>query len=75
MTELELKQTCFNRGISFIPHHECGVCGEPTGWYLFERWPPYEVAYSKRRGIELEVIGGGEYGFYLKCVVEPEKGE
>ena len=20
-----------------------------------------------------EVIGGGEYGFYLKCVVEPEK--
>ena len=50
MTELELKQTCFNRGISFIPHHECGVCGEPTGWYLFERWPPYEVAYSSACG-------------------------
>lgn len=50
MTELELKQTCFNRGISFILHHECGLCGEPTGWYLFERWPPYEVAYSSACG-------------------------
>lgn len=55
MTELELKQTCFNRGISFIPHHECGLCGEPTGWYLFERWPPYEVAYSS-------VCGCGDSG-------------
>lgn len=50
MTTLELQQTCFNKGISFIPHHECGVCGQPTGWYLFERWPPYEVAYSSACG-------------------------
>lgn len=50
MTTTELKETCFNKGISFIPHHECGVCGQPTGWYLFERWPPYEVAYSSACG-------------------------
>ena len=50
MTAIELQQTCFNKGISFIPHHECGVCGQPTGWYLFERWPPYEVAYSSACG-------------------------
>lgn len=50
MTTKELKETCFKKGISFIPHHECGVCGQPTGWYLFERWPPYEVAYSSACG-------------------------
>jgi len=46
MTTTELKETCRQKGISFIPHHECGLCGQPTGWYLFERWPPHEVAYS-----------------------------
>ena len=50
MTTDELKETCRQKGISFIPHHECGVCGQPTGWYLFERWPPYEVAYSSACG-------------------------
>lgn len=50
ITEQELKETCRNKGISFIPHHNCGICGEPTGWYLFERWPPYEVAYSSACG-------------------------
>lgn len=50
MTEQELKETCRAKGISFIPHHECGVCGEPTGWYLFGRWPPHEVAYSSACG-------------------------
>ncbi len=50
MTEKELKETCRQKGISFIPHHECGLCGQPTGWYLFERWPPYEVAYSTTCG-------------------------
>ena len=46
----ELRETCLQKGISFIPHHECGVCGHSTGWYLFERWPPYEVAYSPACG-------------------------
>lgn len=46
MTINELKETCRKKGISFIPHHQCAICGEQTGWYLFERWPPYEVAYS-----------------------------
>ena len=50
MTAIELQQTCFNKGISFIPHHECALCGQSTGWYLFERWPPYEVAYSSACG-------------------------
>jgi len=50
MTTNELKETCFKKGISFIPHHECGVCRQQTGWYLFERWPPYEVAYSSACG-------------------------
>lgn len=50
MTTNELKETCRKKGISFIPHHECGLCGQPTGWYLFERWPPYEVAYSSACG-------------------------
>lgn len=50
MTEQELKCVCMNKGISFIPHHECGLCGQPTGWYLFERWPPFEVAYSSSCG-------------------------
>ena len=42
----EIKNVCIDKGITFIPHHPCGICGEYTGWYLFERWPPYEVAYS-----------------------------
>ena len=50
MTTEELKETCRKKGISFIPHHECGICGQSTGWYLFERWPPYEVAYSSACG-------------------------
>jgi len=50
MTVQQLKETCRVKGISFIPHHECGVCRQPTGWYLFERWPPYEVAYSSDCG-------------------------
>lgn len=50
ITEQELKDICRTKGISFIPHHNCGICGESTGWYLFERWPPYEVAYSSACG-------------------------
>lgn len=46
MTGQEIKDLCQKKGITFIPHHECGLCGESTGWYLFWRWPPYEVAYS-----------------------------
>lgn len=50
MTEQELKELCRANGVSFIPHHECGICGQSTGWYLFKRWPPYEVAYSSSCG-------------------------
>ena len=46
MTGKEIKDLCQQKGITFIPHHDCALCGEPTGWYLFGRWPPYEVAYS-----------------------------
>lgn len=46
MTGQEIKNLCLEKDITFIPHHDCAICGEYTGWYLFGRWPPYEVAYS-----------------------------
>ena len=42
----EIKELCLAKNIDFIPHHDCAICGEYVGWYLFGRWPPYEVAYS-----------------------------
>lgn len=50
MTKEEIKERCQLKGITFLPHHPCGCCGEYTGWYLFGRWPPYEVAYSSACG-------------------------
>lgn len=46
MTGQEIKDLCLEKGITFIPHHDCALCGEYVGWYLFGRWSPYEVAYS-----------------------------
>ena len=46
----ELKKICQERHITFIPHHECAICGEYVGWYLFYRWPPFEVAFSSSCG-------------------------
>lgn len=50
MTGTEIKDLCQAKGISFIPHHECAICGESVGWYLFGCWPPYEVAFSSACG-------------------------
>lgn len=50
MTGQEIKELCREKNITFIPHHDCALCGEYTGWYLFGRWPPYEVAYSSACG-------------------------
>ncbi len=46
MTIEELKEICIKREITFIPHHACAICGIDVGWYLFGRWPPYEIAFS-----------------------------
>lgn len=46
MTGQEIRDLCKKKNITFIPHHACAICGVNTGWYLFGRWPPYEVAYS-----------------------------
>ena len=50
MTGQEIKELCRANGVTFIPHHACGICGERVGWYLFGRWPPYEVAFSSSCG-------------------------
>lgn len=50
MTGEEIKELCIKKQVTFIPHHDCAICGEYTGWYLFGRWPPYEVAYSSSCG-------------------------
>ena len=55
MAGQEIKDLCQQKGITFIPHHACALCGVQTGWYLFGRWPPYEVAYSS--------VCGCSYGF------------
>jgi len=50
MNTQEIREICLRKQVSFLPHHACGCCGEYTGWYLFGRWPPYEVAYSSACG-------------------------
>ena len=50
MTGEEIKQACIKKQVTFIPHHDCAICGEYTGWYLLGRWPPYEVAYCPNCG-------------------------
>jgi len=47
MTEQELKELCRANGVSFIPQSVCRIHELYMGWYLFGRWPPYEVAYSR----------------------------
>lgn len=49
-TPKDIEKVCRHKGITFIPHHACGICGEFTGWYLFGRWPGMEVAYSSSCG-------------------------
>ena len=46
MTGEQIKSLCAKNAITFIPHHTCAICGAPTGWYLFHRWPEYEVCFS-----------------------------
>jgi hypothetical protein len=46
----QIEHACRRDNISFIPHHKCAICGEYVGWYLFHRWPPYEVAFSPTCG-------------------------
>ena len=58
MTGQEIKELCLQKQVTFLPHHACGCCGEYTGWYLFGRWPPYEVAYSSGCGCG---FGGDAY--------------
>jgi hypothetical protein len=50
MTGEEIKELCRRKGVTFLRHHACGICGEYTGWFLFGRWPPFEVAYSSGCG-------------------------
>lgn len=40
----ELRQICWSRHITFIPHHDCSLCGEYVGWYLF--FYPNEVVFT-----------------------------
>ena len=32
MTPEKLKEICIKKGITFIPHHSCGACGQEVGW-------------------------------------------
>ena len=50
MTKEEFKDLCRKEGITYLPHHRCGACGEHVGWYLFGQWPPYEVAFCHSCG-------------------------
>lgn len=56
MTPNDIKELCRSNGIKFIPHHECAICGEQVGWYLFGRWPlpSYEVAFDPSCGCGCE---------------------
>lgn len=41
MTAKEVKDICLKKGITFIPHHDCALCGEFVGWNIQWNGVPY----------------------------------
>lgn len=35
MTTNEIKEICIKKGITFIPHHDCALCGVYVGWRIY----------------------------------------
>ena len=50
MTGNQIKELCIKNGVTYLPHHDCEICGSSVGWYLLGRWPPYEVAFDSSCG-------------------------
>jgi len=39
LTVDQLREWIAAEGITYIPHHECGICGEPVGFQIIDGEP------------------------------------
>lgn len=45
VTAEQIRESVIKNNVSFLPIHDCSICGTFVGYYFF-RYPPYEVVFD-----------------------------